>query len=328
VPRFISPTTDLTFKLVFGQKKHNQLTMDFINDLLERAGDQRITHISFMDKENIPERVDDRLSAVDINCKDASGHEFIIEIQRKRQSFFDKRALYYTSSLLARQLSKGESFVLLRPVIFIGIMEFDFYGDKTYEDPISHHMICNMKTGKQSIDLIELHFIELPKFKKTVDQLVTQIDKWLFFLKNAQDLHKIPTVYEDSPSMQEAFNLMEQANFTKEELARYDREIERERIILTQELLDAQEKEQARIEKEQMQFDREQARLDREQARLDREQLQQLQLEKEQLQQRVLQTEQQKIQDMALIALKNGLDITLIAKLTGLSVDEIKNLKK
>ncbi len=241
--KFAYPLTDSTFKLIFGQEKHKQLTIDFLNDFLERKGTKIIEDISFMHQEQNPRDFGAKKSILDINCKDQAGNHFIIEIQREREYFFDMRALYYASSLLSRQLKETDPYNQLKPVIIIGILDFILY--KPSDQVITHHMICDMSTGKQSIDLIELHFIELSKFNKKVDELVSHIDKWIFFLKNAQNLPEIPKNYQDTPSIQEAFHLVERLNWTPQQNRQYENEVRAIQRDITQDLAEAKELEDA-----------------------------------------------------------------------------------
>ncbi len=241
--KFAYPLTDSTFKLIFGQNKHKQLTIDFLNDFLERKGTKIIEDISFMHQEQNPRDFGAKKSILDINCKDQAGNHFIIEIQREREYFFDMRALYYASSLLSRQLKETDPYNQLKPVIIIGILDFILY--KPSDQVITHHMICDMSTGKQSIDLIELHFIELSKFNKKVDELISHIDKWIFFLKNAQNLLEIPKNYQDTPSIQEAFHLVDRLNWTPQQNRQYENEVRAMQRDITQDLAEAKELEDA-----------------------------------------------------------------------------------
>jgi predicted transposase/invertase (TIGR01784 family) len=241
---FATPLLDSTFKLVFGQKQYEQVTIDFLNDLLERTGTpQAIEKISFMHQELPARRFDDKKSILDINCTDAQGNQFIIEIQRRREDYFDWRLLYYAASLLSRQLQETDLYSKLKPVIIIGILNFKFYPD--FEEPVSHHKICDMRTGNQSINLIELHIVELEKFNKKVDELITHIDKWLFFLKKAHEQESIPAAYDDTPSIRQAFHVMARWNWKPEQVASYDREVEAFRIEATQEFAEAEKRKEA-----------------------------------------------------------------------------------
>ncbi|CAN5717384.1 hypothetical protein BH23CYA1_BH23CYA1_03070 [soil metagenome] len=42
-------------------------------------------------------------------------------------------------------------------------------------------------------DFIELVFVELPKFAKSLDELTTLSDRWIYFLKQAESLERSKT---------------------------------------------------------------------------------------------------------------------------------------
>lgn len=287
---FATPLLDSTFKLVFGQQQHKQLTIDFLNDLLERTGTpQEIKDISFMHQELAARRYDDKKSILDINCIDARGHHVIIEIQRRSEDYFDWRLLYYAASLLSRQLQETEPYSKLKPVIIIGILNFKTYPD--FPEPVSHHKICDMRTGKQSINLIELHVVELEKFNKKVDELITHIDKWLFFLKKAHEQDSIPAAYDNTPSIRQAFDVVSRWNWKPEQVASYDREVETFRINITQEIAES-EKRNA--------------------------------MKEEGLQEGA----QEKAQAIAINMIKKNMSFVDIADITGFSIEEIELLRK
>lgn len=221
--KFASPTKDSTFKLIFGDKRHHNLTIDFLNSFLDRKVGNLITTITFMNQEQTPRHYLERKSILDIHCKDEAGNQFIIEMQAGRENFFIARALYYAACLLSRQLDKKDFFTDLKQVIIIGILDYTLLD--AHKHAISHHLITDMSTGKQSTNLIELHFVELTKFKKTEDQLESQTDKWIFFLKNAHKLLDIPESCKDSEVITEAFHLMEYNNWNAEQRGQYESDL-------------------------------------------------------------------------------------------------------
>ena len=103
--RFINPFTDVGFKRIFGQSVHKDLLIDFLNDLL--VGEKRITDITFLDKELLPDFSGDRGVIYDIYCTNEDGEQFIVEMQNREQTFFRERALYYLSQAIARQGERG-----------------------------------------------------------------------------------------------------------------------------------------------------------------------------------------------------------------------------
>ena len=68
---------------------------------------------------------------------------------------------------------------------------------------------------------IEYHFIELKKFHKKSKELETLADKWIYFIKNAENLEVIPDNIEDE-GLRTAYEDASKFNWTKAELAAYD----------------------------------------------------------------------------------------------------------
>jgi predicted transposase/invertase (TIGR01784 family) len=131
--------------------------------------------------------------------------------------YFHKRILYYTSQGYVSQLDEGVEYKKLKPVYFIGILEFKIGQNKNY---YSRHKVIDVETKEQIIQDIEFNFIELPKFNKTMEQLETSIDQWTYFIKNAKNLNVIPDVVTDE-GLKEAYSEANQQNWTKRELDDY-----------------------------------------------------------------------------------------------------------
>ncbi|WP_287255956.1 DUF4351 domain-containing protein, partial [Moorena sp. SIO4E2] len=63
-------------------------------------------------------------------------------------------------------------------------------------------------------------YIELPKFTKSLNQLETHFDKWLFVLKNLSELQNRPQPFQESVFNQ-LFDVAEIANFSRTEQDNY-----------------------------------------------------------------------------------------------------------
>lgn len=68
---------------------------------------------------------------------------------------------------------------------------------------------------------MEFNFIELPKFKKELKDLNTVLEKWIYFIKEAEHLNIIPDNMDDS-GLKTAFESANIQTWTKEELLAYD----------------------------------------------------------------------------------------------------------
>ena len=70
-------------------------------------------------------------------------------------------------------------------------------------------------------DKLKFIYVELPKFKKTVEQLETHFDKWLFLLKHLPDLNAPPEVLQER-TFSQLFEVAEIASFSSEEQDAYE----------------------------------------------------------------------------------------------------------
>src|SRR5262249_22093251 len=149
---------------------------------------------------------------------DQCGAEYIVEMQVLPQEFFDKRVLYYASKAYAHQLSRGQDYYNLKPVIFLGILNFEFTQNNHY---IATHCVQDIETKEHILQDFRFTFAELPKFLKTEAELQTVEDKWLYFLKNAKELKAIPAVIHEA-ALKEAFEIVNLLNWDEASLELYD----------------------------------------------------------------------------------------------------------
>lgn len=218
MPQYLSPRNDYSFKTLFG-RNHKNLTLRFLNAILGKTEGHLIKEVIFQETEQIPELRGDRRSFLDIYCTDETGKHFIIEMQNDPQNFFFERMMYYASLIFSRQRPRPFLYDQLTPVIFIGILSTKLNDD--YPDVISEHAIMNTKHNTVSSQHMMYYLVELGKFNKTEDELENDTDKWLFFMKNADEYKNIPTVLQNDESFQEAFDILEHIAYSEEELFNY-----------------------------------------------------------------------------------------------------------
>lgn len=216
---FANPKTDFTFKRLFGSDGHKRLTISLLNNILERTKENEITEIKFCNIENIPAMDSEKESYLDILCTDKLQNNFIIEMQIAKEQAFRKRSVFYTALGIVEQMHKGDEYGKIKPVIFIGILNHPMFANRNRV--ISHHIVCDMDTAKQSFEEVEWHYVELCNFDKELHDLHTDMDKWLYFLKKAESLTVIPSQFAQSPEFKEAFEVIEQSLWTPEERRAY-----------------------------------------------------------------------------------------------------------
>ena len=232
ITKFLDPKNDVAFRRIFGSEKNKDILIHFINDVLELKDGDRIKEVTFLSTIQIPEIAAKKQSVVDVLCKDENGVQLIIEMQVSPQEGFEKRAQYYAAKAYSRQLNKGKEegarYIDLKAVIFIAISDNIIFKDKIFYK--SDHIILDKESYAHDLKDFSFTFIELPKFKITnIDLLTNIIEKWCFFFKNADktsesDLRKL--IGSDSV-IERAYEELNQFNWTEEELLTYEQETKR-----------------------------------------------------------------------------------------------------
>lgn len=215
---FADPRNDIAFKKIFGDESKKEILISLLNAVLDFQGDRTIADLHIVNPYQVPKIEGLKNTILDIKAKNQKGEEFIVEMQKKDLGDFAKRSLYYTSKAYVAQLGTSEDYTILNKVYFIGILNFDMFEESSY---ISRHLILNKETLKQELADFEFTFVELNKFNKSLEELETILDKWLFFIKNARDLTIIPKQLQTEHEFKEAFEVASQHNWNKEEMESY-----------------------------------------------------------------------------------------------------------
>lgn len=228
VKKYIDPLTDFGFKRLFGSEPNKDLLIDFLNGVFR--GRKHIADLVYNKNEHPGEMVNEGGAIFDLTCTGNDGEQFIIEVQRGKQGNFKQRAIFYTSRLVTEQAPKGrrsEWAYDVKEVYLIALLE-DFSLDAVGSDNGFLHDIClsNRETGKVFYEGLGYIFIELIKFVKTEAELDTDLNRWLYVLKNMSSMDKIP-VYLRKPIFEKLFNIAEYSNLTKEEKTMYDTSLKR-----------------------------------------------------------------------------------------------------
>lgn len=215
--QFVDVKNNIAFRKIFGNEKKKVILISFLNAVLGLEALGRIKEVTLLNPFQLPRIAGEKSSIIDIKATDGNGATFIVEMQVAEPAGFDKRVLYYTSKDYAGQINIGEEYPKLRPVYFIGILDFKYFSGQQY---LSSHLIVDEETGECVFNDLKFRFIELPKFNKKVHELKNIIDKWTFFIKNADELEVMPDNVDDE-GLKEAYTEAAQHNWTKEEYDAY-----------------------------------------------------------------------------------------------------------
>lgn len=219
--RYINPLTDFGFKRIFGSPFNSDLLISFLNALLD--GERVIKEVKYNNTEKFGSNEWARKVIFDVYCTTESGGRFIIEMQNLYQDFFKDRSIYYSTFPISEQAKRGDWNYELHDVYTIGILNFAFPEDKKADDDGIYREVKLMDTRTKKVfyDKLTYIYVELENFKKTLEECTTILDKWLFCLRNMQNLMERPAELQGR-IFERLFKTAEIAKFNTNERREYE----------------------------------------------------------------------------------------------------------
>ena len=249
--KFISPKVDYAFKKIFGSEQSKEVLISFLNAIIYN-GDKTIQSLTIANPYNPGQAITLKDTYLDIKAVLANGSVVIIEMQIARVTAFSKRIVYNLSKAYSNQLGIGENYLILNPVIAVTITDFILFNNTP--DVINQFVFQEKNKKFEYPDPeLQLIFVELPKFKKSLSELTSLSDKWIYFLKEAASLDNIPNNLGDVSEIELALNIANQAKMTVEELEVVERrgimlQDEKGRITYAAEQGEAKGREKGRLQ--------------------------------------------------------------------------------
>ncbi len=179
----INLRNDIIFKYVFASRNSEDILISLLNAVFLDSGQEQIAGIEYINPFNAKERPDDKSTILDIKAVDSKGRQYNIEMQVQNEHHFTQRIIYYNSRLLTEQLAESQGYDKLNKTI--SIIFTDFVLLKKEKSLHNIYRLLNVKSHKELEDLVEYHFIELPKYRD--DKMYEDpINQWLYTLVSGE----------------------------------------------------------------------------------------------------------------------------------------------
>ncbi len=219
--KYINPFTDFGFKKLFGEEPNKDLLLDFLNELLkEEQG--LIKDLTYLKTEQLGDSEVDRRAIFDLYCENEKGEKFIVELQKSKQNFFKDRTVYYSTFPIREQAKRANWNFELKAVYTIAILDFIFDADKDEPEKYRYDVkLTDIETKKVFYDKLTFIYLEMPKFNKSIDELKTRFEKWLFVLRNLNKLDRLPDKLRERV-FEKLFETSEIAKFTPDQVMFYE----------------------------------------------------------------------------------------------------------
>ena len=219
--KYINPFTDYGFKKLFGEEPNKDLLLDFLNVLLQEEQGE-IVDLTYLKSEHVGTGELDRKAIFDLYCENERGEKFIVELQKTKQNFFKDRTVYYATFPIREQAKRADWNYELKAVYTIALLDFMFEEDKNDRSKFRYDVkLTDTETKAVFYDKLTFIYLEMPKFNKTVDELETRFDKWLYVIRNLNRLDKVPDKLRERV-FEKLFETVEIAKFTPDQMRSYE----------------------------------------------------------------------------------------------------------
>lgn len=223
----IDPRVDYAFKKVFGSETTTPILADLLHAVLKPA--RRIVELHILNPFNDKDAADDKLSILDIKARDDLGQHYNVEMQLFGARVHLQRILYYWAVLHSDQLREGQKYTALRPTISIAIVN-----SVLFPGVPDHHLDFQLRSANHPqltfSPQLSIHLLELPKFRKTPDELTDPLDVWCYFLTHGAELDRtlLPRGLQ-TPMVERAMEVLDMLSKNDQEREHYQARLKWER---------------------------------------------------------------------------------------------------
>ena len=192
----VKKLNDYFIRYFFGLKGDEDLLLSFINAVMIDSNFATFVSVEIINPFNLSEKANNKESIVDLKAVTEDGTIVIIEIQTYSTKNFFERTLYYWSKNYSSTLKKGDDYPELKPVISINLID-DILFDKTDKRMHTCYLLKEKNSNKILTDHIQLHYVEIPKFDENAD-IKRELKNWILFLKSNKEEDMSQLLKEDT----------------------------------------------------------------------------------------------------------------------------------
>lgn len=194
---------DIIFKTFFSRKGNEEFLIDFLEALLKIE----ILKIYIKEEVSLEQLAqNEKGGRLDLQAELNDGVIVNIELQIKNQNNMEKRTLLYGAKTISREVERGTSYKDIKQVIMINILNYEMLG---FDEYVSESVtVLDKHREYEVLKGMKWYFIELPKFRKVHPDMDEKLNQWLAFIDN-YDRGLIKMAEEKNKTLQKARTEME-----------------------------------------------------------------------------------------------------------------------
>ena len=205
----ITLRNDYAFKKVFGVEENKDVLQDLLECILDIPPEDS-AGLELLDKEFHKEFLSEKLGILDIKLRLNNGTFVDIEIQNVWYFDFPERTLYYWSKMYNEGIKQGQDYTKLPKCITINLIGKGFNKNKRLHNK---YLVLEKDTKEPLVSKLEIHILNLEKARllkegQYKDYKAKRLLNWLKFIET--DEREVREVLEqESPMMRKANTTIE-----------------------------------------------------------------------------------------------------------------------
>lgn len=183
---FMIPTTDFSFKRIFGTETNKRFLIHFLNSFVA-AYTGEIADITYLPTEHYGMTEAEHKVVFDILCEDTCKRKFIIEMQRARQPEYKYRSIFYLARTISSSMMAGEKKYYILPAYSVNILDFDI---PEYKNNGESFWAIFLKDQKNRVltEKVGVFYMNLCNFAAQQADVTDEMRAWLNVLKNMPEM--------------------------------------------------------------------------------------------------------------------------------------------
>lgn len=186
---------DWAIKYLLRNKKNFDVLEGFLSELLGKD----IKILSILESESNQASASDKSNRVDLLAETEAEEKIIIEVQCSRQYDYLSRILYGTSKVIIENINRGEPYSEICKVISVSILYFNlgqgddyiYLGNTHFKGIHTHNLLGLTEEEKEAYKIKiqtpgevfpEYYLIKVNQFDQRIKD---NLDEWIYLLKNA-----------------------------------------------------------------------------------------------------------------------------------------------
>lgn len=213
--KYLNPLIDYTFKKVFGNEKHKEILIHFLNSLGIGSQGHKIADVRILDHTIEKRFRPNKNSIMDIKATFSNGEPVNIEVHILPYTHVAQRATYHLAKMYSDQAEQSDDDDKLHNTVVVNVL-----GHNQFEHDRIHsvYKMLDAKTCEKLCDTLEIHFLEMPKIGTSSQKLGKELTGWLLFLTDPGNQRTIE-LGKEVGEIGQAINLLEELSQSREERA-------------------------------------------------------------------------------------------------------------